>query len=305
MAKLKIQNSVWNVLFEGLKLYFKNIGTFTKYMLFPVFGQIIGVVMIFGLTFWFTLNLPLIAAKYAIFNNVTTIMISILLITLPGFVVFLKAFWDFLVAYGALNSMTQAVVSTGKLYDLKAHTEVITKRTFSFVGLLLVISVLSLIAFNPLFWVLGLIFFVYFILVFQVFTFEEDKSIIECFKRSLNLIKGNFGRTFFIMIVLGVIAYYILTYCVNALFEVTRLSEIMKGCLETWAQSLHLDNINTSASAFKLPQITALDVANQILSSSIWFIVAGLTLPMRSVCWTLWYKNLSEMKTPKLSKKGK
>lgn len=305
MAKVKLQNSVWNILGEGLKLYFKNIGTFTKYMLFPVFGQIIGVVMIFGLTFWFTLNLPSIVAKHTLFSDVTVIMVSLLIITIPGFVVFLKAFWDFLVAYGALNSMTQAVMTTGKLYDLGAHTEVITKRTFTYIGLLLAISVLTIIAINPLFWVIGLIFFVYFILLFQVFTFEEDKSIIECFKRSFNLVKGNFARTFFIMIVLGVIAYYILTYCVTALFEVIKLSEILKGCLEVWAQSLPLSDVNAIGADFKLPAITPLDVANQILGSSIWFIVAGLTLPMRSICWTLWYKNLSEVKTPKISKKGK
>ncbi len=305
MAKLKLKNSVWNILGEGVKLYFFNIGTFSKYMLFPVFGQIIGIVLIFGLTFWLTLNLPSIMAKHPIFNDPTVILVSLLIITIPGFVVFLKAFWDFLVAYGALNSMTQAVMTTGKLYDLGAHTEVVTKRTVTFIGLLLAITLLSIIAINPLFWVIGLIFFIYFILVFQVFTFEEDKSIIECFKRSFNLIKGNFARTFLIMIILGVITYYVLMYCVTALFEVIRLSEVLLGGLESWARTVPLDNINAVTSEFMLPAITALDVAKQILSSLICFIVAGLTLPMRSICWSLWYKNLSEIKTPKISKKGK
>ena len=71
MAKVKLQNSVWNILFEGLKLYFKNIGTFSKYMLFPVFGQIIGIVLIFSLTGWFTFNLPSIVAKHPAFNDHT------------------------------------------------------------------------------------------------------------------------------------------------------------------------------------------------------------------------------------------
>lgn len=305
MAKVKLQNSVWNILFEGLKLYFKNIGTFSKYMLFPVFGQIIGIVLIFSLTGWFTFNLPTIVAKHPAFNDFSVILLTLLLITIPGFAVFLKAFWDYLVAYGALNSMAQAVLSTGKLYDLKAHNEVITKRTFAFVGLLLAITILTLIAINPLFWVIGLVFFIYFILVFQVFTFEEDKSIIECFKRSLALIKGNFARTFFIATVLGVISYYILSYCVTAFVEVIRLGEILKGIFEAWAQTLPLADINATAATFKLPAITPLDVAEQVFNSSIFFIVAGLTLPMRSVCWTLWYKNLAEIKTQKLPKKGK
>lgn len=305
MAKLKLKNSVWNILGEGLKLYFLNIGTFSKYMLFPVFGQIIGIVLIFGLTYWFTLNLPTIMIKHAIFNDPTVIMVSLLIVTIPGFVVFLKAFWDFLVAYGALNSMAQAVATTGKLYDFGAHTEIVTKRTFTFVGLLLLITFLSLVAINPLFWVIALIFFVYFILVFQVFTFEEDKSIIDCFKRSFDLVKGNFARTFFIMIVLGLITYYVLTYCVTALFEVIKLSDVLLVALQGWANTLPLDSVNAMTLEFKIPAITALDVAKQIMSSSICFIVAGLTLPMRSICWSLWYKNLVDVKTQKLSKKGK
>ena len=107
------------------------------------------------------------------------------------------------------------------------------------------------------------------------------------------------------MIVLSVITYYILTYCITALFEVIRLSEVLLGVFEAWARTLPLDNVNAITVEFKWPAITALDVSKQILSSSICFIVAGLTLPMRSICWTLWYKNLSEIKTPKISKKGK
>jgi len=305
MAKLKLQNSVWNVLFESLKLYFFNISTFSRYMLFPVFGQIIGIALIFGLTGWFTTNLPVIAEKHVAFQNLTTVITTLLIITLPGFAIFLKAFWDYLVAYGALNSMTEAVLSTGKLYDLKAHTEVVTKRTFAFVGLWLVIAVLTLIAINPLFWVIGLIFFVYFILVFQVFTLEENCSILNTFKRSFNLIKGNFARTFILAVILGVITYYVLNYCASAFVEVIRLGEFLKGVFETWAMTLPLGEINNTAANFKLPAITALDVAKQVLSSGIMFVVAGLTLPMRSICWTLWYKNLSEVKGQKLPKKGK
>ena len=53
MAKFKIKDGVWQVLSEGLKLYFTNFLKFTQYMLFPVFGQVIGILLIFGLTGWF------------------------------------------------------------------------------------------------------------------------------------------------------------------------------------------------------------------------------------------------------------
>lgn len=303
MTRFKIQDSVWFVLREGLKIYFSNFWKFTQYMLFPVFGQILGVALIFGLTGWFVNSLPYLIDDYAVLNNFSTIIIILTLITLPGLAVFLKAFWDLLVAYGALNSMTEAVITTGKLYDFKAHNEVITKRSFKYIALLFVISVLSLISINPLFWVLGLIFFIYFILVFQVFTFEEETSIAGCFKRSFNLIKGNFGRTFLIMFMLGLISHYLINMGLSALLDVIKLSEFLKGIFENWASTLPLGNINTTLTYFKLQEITPLKVANEILSSAVLFTVAGLTLPMRSICWSLWYKNLVDVKSDKFSKK--
>ena len=198
--------------------------------------------------------------------------------------------------------MTEAVITTGKLYDLRAHREVITKRTFSYVGLLFVISILSFIAVNPLFWVIGLIFFVYFVLVFQVFTFEVNTSIFDCFKRSFYLIKGEFGRTFVIIAVLGAVCYYFLTYGVSALLDVIKLNGFFKGVLENWAMTLPLGEVNSTLTSFKLPAITPLEIANQILYSAVMFVTVGLTLPLRSICWTLWYKNLADVKAEKCQK---
>ena len=303
MVKFKINDSIWSVLGESFKIYFKNIGKFTQYMFFPVFGQVIGIVLIFGLTAWFGVSLPYLINRYSALNNFSVILMLLILITIPGFIVFLKAFWDFLVAYGAINSMTDALVTTGKLYDFKAHNEVITKQTYKYIGLLLVISILFLIGINPLFWVIGMIFFVYFVLVFQVFTFEQDLSIFEIFKRSMNLIKGNFARTFVIMTILYIISYYLLSIATTALFEVIRFAEILKGVFESWAISLPINEFNSFLLSYRLPTITALEIANFIFSSSITFIVAGLTLPLRSVTWSIWYKNLSAIKT--VSKKEK
>ena len=302
MAKFKIKDSLWSVLGEGLKIYFTNFLKFTQYMLFPVFGQVIGVALIFGLTGWFTFALPYLTEQYAFLNNFTTITFVLLLLTLPGFAIFLKAFWDYLVAYGALNSMTEAVITTGKLYDFKAHNQVVTSRTGTFIFLLLIISVLSLIAINPLFWVLGLIFFIYFILVFQVFAFEPDATVTSCFKHSFNLVKGNFGRTFFIMFVLALISHYLINLGAIALLDAVKLGEFFKGIFENWASTLPLTDINGTLEYFKMQTITPLMIANEIWASAVLFVVAGLTLPMRSICWTLWYKNLSENKSEKKTK---
>ena len=302
MAKLKIQDSVWNILYEGMKMYFLNIGKFTKYMLFPVFGQIVGILLIFGLTGWFSAGLPIWAQNWHFLNNFNTVIFIIVFLAIPGFIIFFKAFWDYLVAYGAINSMTEALVSNGKLYDMKAHTEVITSQSVKFIELLIVISILFIVGINPLFWIIGMIFFVYFILVFQVFTYEKDLSVYEIFKRSLFLVKGNFARTLAIMLILYIITYHILSFGANILLEIIRLSDVLTGVFETWALNLPLNEVNSFIVSFRLPAITALEVAKTILSSSVLFVVVGLTLPVRSVVWSLWYKNLSSLKKERAKK---
>ena len=306
MSKVKIENSIWFVLGEGFKIYLKNFTQFTRYMLFPVFGQIVGIALIFGLSGWYGLNLPIWAEENLFFQDYNNIIITLLLITAPGFILFLKAFWDFMVAYGALNSMADAVLTTGRLYDLDAHTKVITNRAPQFIGLLITISILALIGINPLFWIIGAIAFVYFILVFQVFTLEENPAVIECFKKSFNLIKGDFARTFVILFILAVITYYLLSIGTTVLLQAIRLHDVFLAGIQSWTSTLQLDTINEMRISFRLQPLTPVSLALNVLKSSILFIVAGLSLPLRSICWTLWYRNLGIVKAekPKKSKKG-
>ena len=306
MSKFKFQNSIWFILGEGLKIYLKNFVQFTKYMLFPVFGQIVGLALIFWLSGWFGLNLPVWIEENTFFQNYNNIILVLLLVTAPGFIIFLKAFWDYMVAYGALNSMTDAVITTGRLYDLKAHTKVITNRSAQYVGLLITISIFVLIAIFPLFWVIGAIAFVYFILVFQAFTLDENPTVFGCFKKSFDLIKGNFARTFVIMVILTTLTYYLLSAGTTVLLQVIKLHNILLTGLEGWVSTLELDTINDALISFRLQPLTPVTLALRILANSILFVVAGLTLPLRSVCWALWYRNLEILKTekPKKSNKG-
>ena len=95
MSKPIIRNSIWSVLFEGIKIYISNIDKFVLFMLFPVFGQLIGLALTFGLT------IGLASKVGAKANNMTTAMIFIFLLALPGLLIFMKAFWDYMVAYVA------------------------------------------------------------------------------------------------------------------------------------------------------------------------------------------------------------
>lgn len=294
MAKNKVKDTALGVLFEGVKLYCTHFLKYTQYMLFPVLGQLFGLFWVFGVTFLFTNNLDYLTNEIQMLNSPLTLMICIMLLTLPGLILWMKAFWDYLVAYGAINSMTDAAMSTGKIYDFPAYNAVITRRTFSFILLWMLFSIFTFVSIIPFFWVIGLIFFVYFVLIFQVFTFEEDVSPSGCFKRSLMLIKGNFARTLAILVILFAITYYFLEQGVSVIFDALRITQFLLGLFEGISSLVPVDGINSVLAVSGGVQITPLDISHSIIDQIIFFLVIGFTLPLRSIVWTMWYKNLSD-----------
>ena len=291
----KIKNSVWGVFAEGIKLYSKNFSKFFKYLAFPVFGQILGMILMLFASFLYVENLPKLLVMGGFFNNFTAIFFILILLILPGFFIFTKALWDFLVAYGAINSMAESMTKTGKLYDFSAHTELITRRTPGFVGLWLLIGLLGIIGSFPLLWVIAMISFVYFVLVFQVFTLEPDKSPVDCFKKSFSIIKGNFWRTLGLMFLLWITTYIILPEAIKFLLNLGNILAFLAIPLDDWARQLPIAEFNqlllTTPMAY---QITSIWVANTIVIGFAGYIVICLTLPLRSICWTLWYKSLNK-----------
>lgn len=281
----KEDKSIWLVFFEGIKIYALNIHKFLLYMAFPVLGQLIGLVMIFGLTYWFTGNYQNLAVKYAPLNDFSTLLTVVVITIIPGLLIFMKAFWDYLVAYGAVNSMTEGYLNTGKVYDFRAHNEVVTNRTFSYIILWLLFGTFAFLSVIPVFWIIGAVFFIYFILIFQVFTFEQGISPVGYFKRSMSLVKGKFARTFLLMILLGIFTYYFLPAGLSVIFDYLNLTDILAKVFEAWAYTLPLEPLEQF-------NITPALIGNELVKELIFLIVVGFTLPVRSICWTLWYKNL-------------
>lgn len=299
----KIKDSVWSIFYQGIKLYFINFGSFFKYMAFPVFGQISGIILTFLASYLYSVNLPKWIVQGGIFDNFSMIFLVLIIIILPGLLIFAKAFWDYLVAYGAVNSMVDNMLKSGKVYDFPAHTQLITRRMASYVGLWLLFGLFTIIASFPLFWVIAGILFVYFVLIFQVFTFEPDKSPIGCFQKSTAIIKGNFARTLGLMILVGALTYWILPDGIKFLFDFVNFIGVLAVPIDVWAKQLPIEQMNQLL--LKTPtayQLTSLLIAKSIVSFSLGYIVICLTLPLRSICWALWYKNLNKGEV-KLDKK--
>lgn len=291
MSKYKMKNSIWFVLFEGLKIYFSNIDKFILYMLFPVLGQVLGIALCFGLTLGLS---DKIAAKT---DSISSAMLFILLLAIPGLLIFAKAFWDYVVAYVALNSMTEGAVTSGKVYDFKSHNEVATRRSFKYIGFLLILSVLMSLGTSIFFIIPGFVLWIYLILIFQIFTFEPDLSILECYKKSFVLVKGDWGRTFSLMLILAFFSIFIITQGITVVFDYLNLTKSVCSIFDFIGKLLPLHTINHAFSYARLPyNITVEMVSNWIFVTILSCIVAGLTLPIRSICWSLWYKNLSDIK---------
>lgn len=290
MSKYKLKNSIFFILWEGIKIYFSNIDKFLLYMLFPVFGQVIGIALSFGLSLGFADKVVQKADSPAV------ALLMILLLAIPGLLIFAKAFWDYMVAYVALNSMTEGAVTTGKVYDLVSHNEVATQRGWKYIGFLIILSVLMSLGSSIFFIIPGFVLWIYFILVFQIFTFEPDLSITDIFKRSFLLVKGNWARTFILMAVLGFFSMYILTEGITVVFDYLNLTASASSIFNFISNLIPLDLVNKILVHANQPIITNEMISKTIFVSVLGMIIGGLTLPIRSICWSLWYKNLSDVK---------
>lgn len=290
MSKYKLNNSIFFILWEGIKIYFSNIDKFLLYMLFPVFGQVIGIALSFGLSLGFADKVVQKADSPAV------ALLMILLLAIPGLLIFAKAFWDYMVAYVALNSMTEGAVTTGKVYDLASHNEVATQRGWKYIGFLIILSVLMSLGSSIFFIIPGFVLWIYFILVFQIFTFEPDLSITDIFKRSFLLVKGNWARTFILMAVLGFFSMYILTEGITVVFDYLNLTASASSIFNFISNLIPLDLVNKILVHANQPIITNEMISKTIFISVLGMIISGLTLPIRSICWSLWYKNLSDVK---------
>lgn len=277
------------ILAEATGLYFSNFDKFLKYMTFPVLGQIAGLGLIFFITYFYTLNLPKLIEKYPNLNDFWTLVGISVIITLPGLAIFCKAFWDYLVAYGAVNSIVGNMVKSGRVYDFDAHRELINRRALPFIGLWFLFGIFSLIALCPLMWVLCGIFAIYFVLVFQVFTFEPEQSPLGCVRKSLLLIKGHFAQTLMLFTLIGLLTYYVIPQIILTGLNYTGITNGLSNSILPFVKlfpEIHLENYGISA-------ITHLHIAVLTIQIILSQILIQYTLPLRSILWSLWYEKLN------------
>ena len=291
--------TVFQIFIDSIGIYLKHLPEFIKYMTFPILGQILGIVLSFALSLGFAYNFG------ASMGDTTLSFAITMLLAIPGLVIFTKAFWEYLVAYVALSSMTENTIKSGRIYDIASHKKVATssKRVGEFITLWLIFGLFTIISIFPPMWIICAIVFVFIVLIFQVFTFEKNMRALECFKRSAKLVKSSFLPTVGLLIIVGIFSYILLPKLIEIILGLLQVVKLLLFVFDPIiASNLPVEQWNEKFVLLNIPyMITSLDITKMIISSLISGLVVCYTLPLRSICWTLWYKQLciNEIKSKK------
>lgn len=286
-------------------------------MLFPVLGQAAGIMLILGPVYFYRQYFLMNIAVQKLQENIIFVLLGLILIIIPGFAVFLKAFWDYMVVMVSLNTMAANVAEKKEIGNFKVHNDKVKLRSRDYITLLLILMAvwLVLIAVPFLIFASGFIFLnkifstvlfglsalaciiilavvsVYLCLSFQIFAFENINPL-NVIKTSFKMMETNFWRA----IVLGVILFVLTNAIVPFIFQIFVKSSSALGYLtlpfESYLSILS-DNPIIAAITEQL-ELFIPDLAQELALSLIGVIVTAFILPLGSACFTLFYFDIKK-----------
>lgn len=319
---------IFNIIFKSIKLYLKNIIPFGRIMLFPILGQILGLLWILGDCYLLLTLLYSQVPQEILFKNMPLIILGMLVVLIPGFLLFTKAFWAYLISIISTILVSEDLIKGSKIKKVKDYKASVLNRGQEYILLLLVVSLLWVVGlFGPaiLFGFLTLlgmpvalvafaiVFFTFIsviallmasisiCLVNQVFAFEKH-SPIGYLKKSWQLIDKK------VPMVLG----FILLFSI----ALTLLSFVFTLPFNIFGVSSFFEKIFNDGVLFYMKSVISFFVIDQNTSSQIllkspkvfadiliMFIVSALVLPFGSISFTLLYQLLT-VKTSGKKKKS-
>lgn len=286
-TKAKTENSVIKIVFNGLKTYFYNLDIFLKYLSFPVLGTILGAFILFLINYFYVINLEKLGEINPIFSNTLVILSLLIILTIPGFMIMIKAFVDYIIAYGALNSM--CVLGTKRIEDVYSHKETIKRRFAPFCILILLLSLIYLV--SQLAFPLFIIITIFLSLAIQVFSLEENSTPTEAIKRSFLIVKNNFWKTFWVLVLITIISYIIFPYLITWAIEQTPIFNILALPAEKYISLMPIKEINDTLNEMQINySFDTVLIAQNIVSMTIMSAVTMYMLPFRCACMVNLYK---------------
>ena len=297
--------NIFEIFGKGLKIYLSNnFSVLTRQLLFPVLGQPLGIIMIFT-PLYFYINY--VRANADSIDPLVSLGFIVLMI-IPGFVVFLKAFWRLLIAMVSLNTMVGDILDKGKVIEPSQHNQKVATRKDDYVNLLLLLTLIFIVIFlapqmfssnESLHSVLILICFLglpvilnYLTLVYVVFGFEKT-SPSQTIKRSTSLICKNFWRTAFLNVLLIVITGAIAPMAIQAIFEAMSLTNLLLMPVNAFFSLIDIpvQTITVSGMNVNIAEVLA-ETSKVVVNLTISFIVSSFMLPLSCACYTLLYRDI-------------
>ena len=309
MARKKANNfiNVFKIFFSSIHYYFLYLDQTCKYLLFPVLGQIFSIILIFTLTYFFTINFDKIKNSCSFFENETTLFTTFIVILFPLFIILIKAIFDYLIAFSALNLLFYTISNkkTVKKIDFNTNNTVIKRKLLNYIILLFLVTILFII---PPFIFLAPVIGIFLSLSFQVFSLEGDISAIKSIKRSIEMIKSNFVPTLILLILCFTLTYMFLPSLFIWTCEKISIYYFFLNSCEKFANILPLNNLLTEINNFGILAeplkefLSPLSIARQITEGSLSFIIISFTLPFRCCCFSQLYKLYDSEKIKENSK---
>ncbi len=293
MAKKKSSKilGVLGIFFKSINSYFLYLDQCIKYLAFPIFGQLISLVLILTIAYYFNNNAEYIRNISPLLENDKNLYIVFCVILLPLFLIFVKAVYDYILAFCALNILFFTVSGKKKVKDIdfNANKKVIERKLPTYIILMMLITILVVV---PPFILLAPIIWIFICLAFQVFTFEDEKNPVKPILRSIELVKGNVIPTTILIILVSILTYWFLPELFIWAFGKISVTQFIASRIEIFSFMLPLVDINDWLSVIPIVNLSVdpMNIGKFGAEMVISLLVVALTLPYRCCCFTELYR---------------
>ncbi len=289
MTKRKNNNfiEVFKIFFSSIKTYFMYLDQCSKYLAYPIFGQLISIYLLFAITYYFNKNVDHIRALYPLLQDDNTLLISFFVVLTPLFYILIQTVYRYIIAFESLNILFSTVshFKKNKKVDFALNDRAVERRLFGYILLMLIVTFLlitpPLVLFAPITWI-------FLCLTFQVHTLENNTSPFDAVSRSVKLVKNNIIPTIIMIILCYVTTYWFLTELAIWALDKISVTHFFINLFIPFIELLPINEYNAILQG--IYTIDSVTIAKGIVEGSISFIIIGFTLPFRCCCFTNLYR---------------
>lgn len=294
--------NVFSIFFSSVRTYFLYLDQCVKYLSFPILGQLISLTVLFIIVYYFNTNIDNIIKLSPFFENSKHLYSLFGIVLLPFFIVFIKALYDYIIAFCALNILFYTVSNKKKVKDIdfNANKKVIERKIINYLILMFLVTLLlivpPLIFIAPITWI-------FLCLSFQVLSFEDNISAKNAISRSIELVKGNVFPTIMLLLLCAAVTYWFLPSMFVWACEKVSFITFLIGRFEAFVDLLNLDALNDILAYVNIT-LDSITISKYLAEMVVSIVVIAFTLPFRCCCFTKLYKLYDSEKIKDFSKES-